>query len=651
MFFAGLAQGFSQAQEQDRALQAQVDEQSAQREQATLLHLATTHPDPEVRASAMGAMLTPRQPAGGFMGRMFNAAKTNPAMPSLMALMGSQRQVPVMGQQQTEPGPSTMQEPGAGTLATPPPGATGELGIPQASMADTHNLLPQGAAVSQPVQTGTRMVSRGAPPTGAQVAGQTAYEQSLGGMAGTFAGLSTGGPVSAATREIVGMHKAGVPETVAYDPQGNRRVFVGTEEVGAPNMGVGRVQGRDEPAIQTQITNLLSQNPGMLRSEAETQARSAAATTTQAQQSTVQSRSVSAAASAAVAAPLAQARMEGMRARAANDLARLPGIQMTQELQRRTLNGQLTADEATRYATQIVIANRGTTDDINEMVTALTGGTVGRTPTAPAAPAAQPPPGGPAAPGAAPVLAAPPPGATPATPPAAVPLEVQALLKGAVPGQHTLSDNSVWNLSPTGIITPGTPAGAAPVAGGTMPAAPTAAPTTPAAPTAPTAPTPTPALTPQQKPGLPPNLNVAKLGEQEQGAHDVITTARPMMERARVLISQLGGGASDNSVGAKARGMKAAVQSWAGFNPSSPAYKELLPLLQHIRVYALSPYLHGIRNGAFVAALQENAPENTDTPAHMTVKLDNLEKNFADIEAGFGSAPPPAKAAIPPPAK
>jgi hypothetical protein len=180
MFFAGLAQGFSQAQEEDRRLQAQVDEQSAQREQATLLHLATTHPDPEVRASAMGAMLTPRQPAGGFMGRMFNAAKTNPAMPSLMALMGSQRQVPVMGQQQVEPGPSTMQEPGAGTLATPPPGATGELGIPQASMADTHNLLPQGAAVSQPVQTGTQMVSRGAPPTSAQIAGQTSTEQYAG---------------------------------------------------------------------------------------------------------------------------------------------------------------------------------------------------------------------------------------------------------------------------------------------------------------------------------------------------------------------------------------------------------------------------------------------------------------------------------------
>ena len=629
-FFAGLAQGFSQAQTQDRQLQAQIDQQNAEREQSTLLHLATTHPDPEVRASALSTMLTPRTSGSSTMGRFFNQAKSNPMMPTLMQLMGSQRAEPVMGSTPAEPGPSTMQAPGA--ASTPPP--SGELGIPQTSLGAAHDTLPQAPASDQQItrQVGTRMVSRGAPPTTAQSVGQTEYERTAGQFR-AFGDIGGGSNQDPQMLQLALNNKMGIPKHYSEDGAGNTWLHSGNVHIMSPGGGKASAS---EAGVQSQITDYMAANPGALRSEAETAIRTQAQSKFESGVTTAGARATTATVTAANAPQMQQARLAGLRQRAINESARLPGIQMAQEVQRRALNGQLTADEAYKIASPIIIANRGTTDDLNEMVTALTGGTAGGTPTAPAA---QPPPGGPASATPASTSAAvPPPGAAQATP--AVPPEVQQVLKGAGPGRHTLSDGSVWNLSATGAITADT-APVPPAGGAGSAPAPAGTPGGEAGTTTPPAPA---------KPGLPGNLNVAKLGETEQGAHDVITAARPMMERARAIIQQLGG-ADANSVAAKGKGLKAAVQSWAGFNPSSPAYKELLPLLQHIRVYALSPYLHGIRNGAFVSALQENAPENADTPAHMITKLDNLEANFKDIERGFGSAPPPAKAAVAPPAR
>ncbi len=186
------------------------------------------------------------------------------------------------------------------------------------------------------------------------------------------------------------------------------------------------------------------------------------------------------------------------------------------------------------------------------------------------------------------------------------------------------------SAAPESATTPGPPAPpAAGAAGATATPSPTAAVAPPAPGTAPGA-TPTRAQ-------LPPRQPFGKLGAQEQKTLEVIGGARLMMDNVMRLLQ---GREQQNSIGAKVRGLMQAGQAGLGFSPSDPTYKELDTALQHLQVFSTSPYLQGIRAGAYVKKVMENTPNITDTPMRMMDKLRNLKLNFDMIESEIGAPKP-----------
>ncbi len=217
MFFAGLASGFADAQSKDRALQAQIDENTAKRENDTLMHLSQIPGDDnaDIRAHAVAAMLNPARKPGGFMASLTNQNKTNPALPTIRNLMQQGVSRPVMSAVQSEPGASTMaqgaQEPpasiaaptGQPSAATPPPS---EIDLPPQSMASVHNQLPQAQRTFAPVQTGTITTARHIP-SGPEIAGQTEFQRTKGQVGGSMAGANdafASMPQGAARRRLPG---------------------------------------------------------------------------------------------------------------------------------------------------------------------------------------------------------------------------------------------------------------------------------------------------------------------------------------------------------------------------------------------------------------------------------------------------------------
>ena len=196
---------------------------------------------------------------------------------------------------------------------------------------------------------------------------------------------------------------------------------------------------------------------------------------------------------------------------------------------------------------------------------------------------------------------------------------------------------------------PAAPAASAPPAGGPpTPAAATGAPGPAVATPPPTqgegAPPPRPAAA---RPGrLPAGQSLYKPNAQEQSTLDTIAAAGPMMQRVRSLIA---GHEQENSWGNTFHAVGQDIETMVGHNPSDPVYQQLDPLIQHLKVFSNSPYLHGIRNGAFVKQVQDNTPSLTDTPARITAKLNNLEQNFRDIAANVGAAPGGGGGAAQPP--
>jgi hypothetical protein len=287
MFFAGLAQGFSDAQEKDRALQAQIDNEQANRDQQTLLHIATTHPDPDTRANALAAMMSPKQPGkGGFFDRMTNSANANPALPHLRQLLGQTQQQPVMGQ------------------PPPPPDTAG--GQP----------LERDVAPQQPVQVGTRTALANPPPTSADTAGATAFAQAKGHLTGVLS-AAQGTTTDPTMMMYAEAHALGVPITHADDPQGNRTFLMGNQTIGVAR-GVAKMAA-PEQRVHTEAENLAAAAPPgapLSPDAAVTQARTNEATVAGAKQATAvagagtaQSREKIEAANAAQAPEMAAARL------------------------------------------------------------------------------------------------------------------------------------------------------------------------------------------------------------------------------------------------------------------------------------------------------------------------------------------------------
>jgi hypothetical protein len=393
-------------------------------------------------------------------------------------------------------------------------------------------------------------------------------------MAGTAAGIDAafGGPgiggqadpTEAAVMKQEAMFRAmHLPEAHTVDANGDVHVMFGSHQTRVIP-GAGKpMAGGGEAAILSQVKDVMAADPTVSVEDATQRVRAAALRTVQNTQATTANRAVTTGAAAAVAPEMNQQRLASIRQRVVNEQTALPGIQMSVEAKQRALNGQLTAAEAAHTAATFLANHPGaTSDDFNDMVSALSGGIAGSTPTAPAAAAPPPPgPGGAASPVAV-GAATPPPGATP------------------------------------------------PVA-----------------------------TAPAVKPGLPSGRSLYKPNASEQGALDTMAAAAPMMQRVRALLA---GHESENSWGNTFQGVKAEAQSMVGHNPSNPMYAQLDPLIQHLKVFALGPYLHGIRNGAFVKAVSDNTPTITDTPARIIQKLDNLEQNFKDITAAIGAQQPGA---------
>ena len=390
-FFAGLASGFNDALTQNRQLMAQQQEQQAQRDTSVLTLIAQQHSDPRVRAQALSTLaqgvLTPAK--GGLMKLFGSGQDRNPGLTDFfhsIARGGGDQQVtaepattgttvapgamaqpaaaltqpgarpdagtvtlpteaPITGTGSSVPSVGAPVQsrdefgrPAAAPAATPPPGASASLGIPQ-SMPNQDR-----PAITKPVPS---------PPGGLMLPG----EAEMRGRLAAVGGLEGMDP---SMRQVVGASLLGIPTRDSYDQQGNRHTFIGTQEIGAPALGVGKAAG-PELQVQTQARDLFATGKYSTFADAMTAARTGAATALQSTQAA------------------AALRPEGLRQRIANEVAQLPGIAASAELKQRTLNGQLTQEEASRIAATLLTNRPGaTSDDFNAYVTALTSsGTAG----------------------------------------------------------------------------------------------------------------------------------------------------------------------------------------------------------------------------------------------------------------------------------
>lgn len=129
-----------------------------------------------------------------------------------------------------------------------------------------------------------------------------------------------------------------------------------------------------------------------------------------------------------------------------------------------------------------------------------------------------------------------------------------------------------------------------------------------------------------------------KLSAQEQQTLDSIAQSRGMIARVRQALSNEGI-TDDNGIGAKLTAFGQGAQYAAGFQPSSPTYQSLIPLVNFLKVFLTTPYLRGIRNGAYIAQIQQHLPASTDTPALITEKLNVIDQNMNDIERDIHATP------------
>lgn len=265
--------------------------------------------------------------------------------------------------------------------------------------------------------------------------------------------------------------------------------------------------------------------------------------------------------------------VQSLRQRIVNEQATGTGTLLSNEQKQRALNGQLTASEAASTVSRMLTGRPDATTDMYNEWVGALTAGVGGQPQA-------------------------------ATPPPAANTAAQGGQPAAVTPPPATAQPAITRPTPN--------------------APPRPAPVQPAAPGAASAPV----------AGLPTGQSLYKPNASEQSTLDTITAATPMMQRVRDLLK---GHEQDNSWGSTAHAVGQAAEAMVGHNPSDPIYQALDPLIQHLKVFALGPYLHGIRNGAFVKSVSDNTPSVTDTPARIIAKLDNLEQNFRDIAAAVGA--------------
>ena len=263
-FFSGLAQGFSDAQLQDRQLQNQQDEYAAQRENSVLQLIATQHQDPAVRAAALSTILTPRKAPGGALGKFFDRAQQNPMMPRLAALMAASQGPGAPQTMQTEPGGATAQP-------APPPaqGTAGSAALPAAAAGSAATPPPmnvaaveQGPAATQPVGPGSMggVVPAGQTaqvPGPRQAAGLRTQDQQLGlnkqaEIEGTVRGAEAAagppGPGQSGVDPALLGKLQGLPVSHTTDAEGNIHTFVGSREVPTQPLAGGTPAGKPTAA-------------------------------------------------------------------------------------------------------------------------------------------------------------------------------------------------------------------------------------------------------------------------------------------------------------------------------------------------------------------------------------------------------------------
>lgn len=130
--------------------------------------------------------------------------------------------------------------------------------------------------------------------------------------------------------------------------------------------------------------------------------------------------------------------------------------------------------------------------------------------------------------------------------------------------------------------------------------------------------------------------NAAKPNANEQKVLDTIAASRPIIESVRGLLK---GRESDNGLIASGVARLNTMESAAGFSPSSTLYKQLIPLVDHLKILATSPYLQGIRNGTYIKQIQQFLPDTRDTPAAIMTKIAGLDQTLPQIEAAMSHGP------------
>lgn len=134
-----------------------------------------------------------------------------------------------------------------------------------------------------------------------------------------------------------------------------------------------------------------------------------------------------------------------------------------------------------------------------------------------------------------------------------------------------------------------------------------------------------------------------KLNADQQKTVDAINQAQPMIDRTLEAL----GDTPNNSLGSRLHGIGQRIQYGAGFNPSDPVYRELIPLVSFLRVFNTQPYLRGIRNMMYVRQIQDHMPSPTDTPDLIRDKIHVIQENMDGIMKELGmNIPNRARSAV-----
>ena len=353
LFFSGFAGEFGRQLQQQRAEEAQRNEQQDALTAGVLQHLMTS-PDPEIQAHAISGLMDlagPRKYAKGLRGFLGKAAE-NPALPTIRQLIAQGRQIDV-----PEHVPDMRVDSGLPAAGLPPGTRISATGEPQADAIPSAAVPPPSGVtapgdVYQPPRTVT--VPRQVFLTPAQEAGAKTKAE----LDAKIAAFGTTPPEA---RQAIFGHVAPIQKTT--DAQGNVHFFQNGEEISvADQAGTPQRPTGPEAQIMQRSLEILATTPGLTGEQALLQARQEARAATLTAQQAARARVDAAADTHALSVARLQALVPQIIAawqRANGTVPMTPEQALTAARQTLGTGPDVTPEDVTKLADQLQLSSRG----------------------------------------------------------------------------------------------------------------------------------------------------------------------------------------------------------------------------------------------------------------------------------------------------